>query len=608
MMPTYIHDVSLIYGAHAQTSEVFIAWLTNTLSLAPTRRVYTRAAVDLGRREVFRRALLDGLMPCEVVIPWESRMEKLAGLSDQALAAVICLDEDLGVGVAIAMSRAPGPVEIRLEPEGVVLPFPNLQPEILPPISLGFAALAVKYGWVPGNLQPQLLAEEPRRVRAGTISVSSHEAPRPLRLPTLELRRARANSLDDLIVALEGNEAPESGAPQGVVVTAAPGTMDEVVTEAIASLRQHRTFSESFVYAEEKCSGQIAFLYPGPLNFYPGAGSALRALRKRAPINEHPVALSAWIQAENERILKKSGVHPDVFIGQSLSQIWIGKEKAVQPLLKNALMTEELDGEMVLVRKALSARGYIDEATGSLNWQAWLVLGPLELTQEAISGESMLEIAQIHTDHECVVVGPEDAFDRALVEILNSARMHATQLTYANALHTSIADGRIYAGFDIGSCDDVRPRVIEAWEAGVRVFVDLGPRSWFAGWVGRILEDRPHLAVSMDNPILWGTRQKLRALTTLAAHGVPVDFDAALGLFHRVELPSVPLPDLEERHMSKEGAVFALAHATLDEQREATRLHLQYIHDQTASFEAYLDNQLKAIQGLERVQKKFQGA
>jgi acyl transferase domain-containing protein len=43
------------------------------------------------------------------------------------------------------------------------------------------------------------------------------------------------------------------------------------------------------------------------------------------------------------------------------------------------------------------------------------------------------------------------------------------------------------------------PRLIErAWQDGVRVFVEHGPRALCSDWIAQILGNREHLAVSLD--------------------------------------------------------------------------------------------------------------
>jgi acyl transferase domain-containing protein/NAD(P)H-dependent flavin oxidoreductase YrpB (nitropropane dioxygenase family)/NAD(P)-dependent dehydrogenase (short-subunit alcohol dehydrogenase family) len=71
---------------------------------------------------------------------------------------------------------------------------------------------------------------------------------------------------------------------------------------------------------------------------------------------------------------------------------------------------------------------------------------------------------------------------------------------------------------------------IEAmYDAGARVFVEVGPGRTLSQLVGKILGPRPHTAIPCDVPGESGVRRLLMALAELSVRGVPVD---AAPLFH----------------------------------------------------------------------------
>jgi acyl transferase domain-containing protein/NAD(P)H-dependent flavin oxidoreductase YrpB (nitropropane dioxygenase family)/NAD(P)-dependent dehydrogenase (short-subunit alcohol dehydrogenase family) len=58
------------------------------------------------------------------------------------------------------------------------------------------------------------------------------------------------------------------------------------------------------------------------------------------------------------------------------------------------------------------------------------------------------------------------------------------------------------------------------YQAGARVFVEVGPRSVLCGLVGRTLHDRPHVCIPMDQPSRNGLEQFLHGLARLVTEGV----------------------------------------------------------------------------------------
>ena len=77
--------------------------------------------------------------------------------------------------------------------------------------------------------------------------------------------------------------------------------------------------------------------------------------------------------------------------------------------------------------------------------------------------------------------------------------------------------------------------VTQAWNDGVRVFIEAGPQGSCTRMISRILEGKPHLAVSACQRGQDGYLSLLQAVAKVADAGVPVSLDA---LYADVRLPT----------------------------------------------------------------------
>src|SRR5690554_981973 len=172
-MGTYIHSVSLICGDFEQTSDVFVAWLTSALKFGEASHVRADLNAEAGRDDALKSALFGELGAWDRQCEWTKRAPAISELKPGERLAVWALSATQDIGVALLFSKDPGPAELIAKPDGETVVFPDIEDAILPAFSLALAFLAAKHGWLPGHLQPIELSGEPRRVRAGDVSVAA---------------------------------------------------------------------------------------------------------------------------------------------------------------------------------------------------------------------------------------------------------------------------------------------------------------------------------------------------------------------------------------------------------------------------------------------------
>ena len=141
-----------------------------------------------------------------------------------------------------------------------------------------------------------------------------------------------------------------------------------------------------------------------------------------------------------------------------------------------------------------------------------------------------------------------------------------TQATIADALTDQATSGV-----------DFRRVVNAAWEDGVRIFLEHGPRNVCSGWIRSILGEREHLVIALDRP-QNGVDQVLDAVGQLMAAGVSVNHAALTDkLFTPAENPE-PAPGVSPRVLSFPAhfppVEFPPLPQQIDPQRRSGRSHL----------------------------------
>ncbi|MFO0728875.1 MAG: beta-ketoacyl synthase N-terminal-like domain-containing protein [Myxococcota bacterium] len=281
------------------------------------------------------------------------------------------------------------------------------------------------------------------------------------------------------------------------------------------------------------------------------------------------LAASGLMQAHATFSRTILGLRPAAAIGYSLGEsnallafgAFSDAGAMLEEVSRSPLFREELAAPYRSARRWLEARGEDEWARAEHCWATYTVLASVTEVQRAIAAEPLAFISLINTDDECVISGVPAAVERVLealdadaLELFDAPAVHVPAALPAaaayRALHrrpvAPVPGVRFYGHAALGAypisteaCADALlgqatqtvdfPRLIRrAYDDGLRVFLDHGPRGLCAGWIGRILAGRPHAAIALDAPARDAELEALRATAALFTAGIAVDLARVL--------------------------------------------------------------------------------
>ena len=436
------------------------------------------------------------------------------------------------------------------------------------------------------------LSTGPRRA-ANLVEASAH--PRRAEQAVARLHCFAGTDKGAVIDALKQDRRGLDGRARCVLV-ATEASLDAVRARAIAHLEAGAPAGRGVFFRARPIGGEIAFAFAGAGASYRGMGRDLllhlpqlhERLRTRsqrlataldwsfaagdaAPsVFEQLCGSSALSQlhlALSEGLL---GLRADAWLGYSSGEtnaliaagVWNDPDALMGDMESSGLLERELAGRFDVL-----ARAWGEPAA----WECWTVAAPLEEVRHALAGLDRVRIAIVNDDASCLIAGAADQCSR-VVERLGAARcMH---LDYSLVVHVpelrgverawldvhrratsaprhgrvySTASGLPYAP-DTEACAqailaqavdtiDIPALVENAWNDGVRVFVEHGPGGTFGRAIRHVLGAREALVVSLDRQG-DGIETVLGATAALLAAGVAVDhaaLEAALAPVPRIE-------------------------------------------------------------------------
>ncbi|TDR42094.1 acyl transferase domain-containing protein [Tahibacter aquaticus] len=438
------------------------------------------------------------------------------------------------------------------------------------------------------------LSAGPRRA-ANLVEASAH--PRRAEHAVARLHCFAGADKAAVIAALKQDRRGLDG-PARCVLVATDASLATVRARAIAHLETGAPAGRGVFFRAQPIVGEIAFAFAGAGASYRGMGrdlllhlpqlhEPLRARSQRlataldgsfaagdaAPsVFEQLCGSSALSQlhlALSEGLL---GLQADAWLGYSSGEtnaliaagVWNDPDALMSDMESSGLLERELAGRFDVL-----ARAWGEPAA----WECWTVAASLDEVRRALAGLDRVHIAIVNDDASCLVAGAAVSCAR-VVERLGAAR--CLQLDYSLVVHVpelrgverawlavhrratsaprhgrvySTASGRPYAP-DSEACAqailaqavdtiDIRALVDNAWNDGVRVFIEHGPGGTFGRAIRHVLGAREALVVSLDRQG-DGIETVLGATAALLAAGVAVDHQA-------LEAALAPVPRIEPK-------------------------------------------------------------
>ena len=266
------------------------------------------------------------------------------------------------------------------------------------------------------------------------------------------------------------------------------------------------------------------------------------------------------------RLLEQLGVHADAFAGHSYGEFVALHAAGV------------IDEATLFTLSEGRGRSIIEAAVDDLGTMAAVTANDRQVAA-VLDGRDDVWLANLNAPQQTVISGTRAGIAWA-VEQLNAKELRAVTLPVACAFHSPLvapARERLSAMLEAAAFtaplrpvfsnttaapygDDpaviksqlaehlVRPvrfaeQVLAMHASGIRVFLEVGPRSVLTTLVGRILGDAPHASIATDQPGRGGVPQLLHALAQLVAQGCRIQ---PTQLFRRRQVRALSLARLAD--------------------------------------------------------------
>lgn len=263
------------------------------------------------------------------------------------------------------------------------------------------------------------------------------------------------------------------------------------------------------------------------------------------------------------------GVQPEMVFGYSMGEVsmnfamgvWESTDKMSEILHSQPIFLERLAGPMNAAREAWGLPPAGPDESEDI-WHCYTVSASAEQVRDAIASEDHVYLIVINSQDEVVIAGEKEACRRVVdaltyrcvltpmsdtihcevvkpdyekvthlhnspvtftpeIPFYSAAGYEPTQLT-AETIADNIA--QIYC-----KTIDFPKLVNRVYEDGARIFVEMGPKEGCSKFIAKILEDREHLALSMNRKGADDYTNLLKVVSKLLSHRVELDLSMLIG-------------------------------------------------------------------------------
>ncbi len=366
-----------------------------------------------------------------------------------------------------------------------------------------------------------------------------------------------------------------------------PSTFAQMKERAVEFLQTGKNSKpQDIIYRDKEVKGDLAFVFTGAAAAYPEMGRDLllgypELLGYTARQVKDIEKYASWVysgstdgdlpfyqlsgssflcQVHAQFTQNLLGISPDAVMGLSSGEtnsmfalgVWKDMDGLLQDVEQSELYTQHLAENFTSVHEYWGL-----SSSQSVHWENWRIRASVEDVRKSIAGEKVY-LSIIYTDQDCVMGGDKEAC-RKIIEANN---YQALPIDHNLAIHCPVVApfSEKWRKIHTRTCYDVPsikfysnyfgksyqtntenvsealtgqalqtidfPKIIrQAWEDGVRIFIEHGPRNSLSLAIKEILPKEDYLTVSLDVPGKSSLKQGFEVAAKLWCAGVTLDID-----------------------------------------------------------------------------------